>query len=346
MDKQALERKTGSTAQVMGIRDCILQGGKAHGTRAIELYNTSGLSLTVLPDRGMDISDLRCNGLNLSFLSKTGITASPYFAEDGARGFFRSFFAGFLTTCGLTYMGSACQDNGEQLGLHGVISNTPAEEVCPQTKWVNSKPLLTVSGKVKQARVFGENLVLQRSVTLDGEKNCFIIEDQVENLDFSPAPLMLLYHMNFGYPLLSPSCQLYIPSYKVSPRDDESQTGLSTYAKISEPIDGAKEQVFYHKIQPDRNQKANVMLVNRKLNTGVKISYDPEVLPFFTQWKCMKSGEYVLGLEPGTCHVSGRAQAKIDGSLRYLQPGETKRVRIEVLVLTSSAEIRNALLYL
>lgn len=92
MDKQTLFRKTGGMEQVLGVRDCVLQGGKAQGTRAVELYNASGLSVTVLPGRGMDISSLKCKGINLSFLSKTGITASPYFTEDGARGFFRGFF--------------------------------------------------------------------------------------------------------------------------------------------------------------------------------------------------------------------------------------------------------------
>ena len=346
MDKQTLFRKTGGMEQVLGVRDCVLQGGKAQGTRAVELYNASGLSVTVLPGRGMDISSLKCKGINLSFLSKTGITASPYFTEDGARGFFRGFFAGFLTTGGLTYMGGACKDEGEPLGLHGVISNTPAYEVCPETVWEGGKPLLTVSGKVKEARVFGEHVVLSRRVTLNGEENSFIIEDDVENLDFAPTPLMLLYHMNFGYPLLSPACELHIPSYDVSPRDKEAESGLSELLSISAPIDGAKEQVFFHKIRPGRDKRAHVVLANKELKMGVELIYDPEALPFFTQWKCMKSGEYVLGLEPGTCHVMGRAQAKKDGSLRYLQPGKTKRVKIEVRVLTSTSEIRHALLCL
>ena len=191
--------------------------------------------------------------------------------------------------------------------------------------------------------MFGEHVVLHRRVSLDGEENSFTIEDEIENLDFAPAPLMLLYHMNFGYPLLSPACELHIPSVDVSPRDKDAESGLSELLSISEPIDGAKEQVFFHKIRPGKDKRAHVVLANKELKAGVELIYDPETLPFFTQWKCMKSGEYVLGLEPGTCHVKGRAQAKKDGSLRYLQPGETKRVKIEVRVLTTSSGIRHAL---
>lgn len=346
MNKMEFLRLTGSTEQVLGVRDCTLRGGKAEGTRAVELYNACGLELTVLPGRGMDIASLRCQGVNLSFLSKTGVTSSSYFTEDGTRGFFRSFFAGFLTTGGLTYMGSACEDHGEQLGLHGVVSNTPAYEVCPQTVWENGAPVLTVSGKVKEARVFGEHVVLNRRITLMGEENRFLIEDEVENLDFYPVPLMLLYHMNFGYPLLSPACELHIPSFDVSPRDKEAETGLTELTSITPPEDGFKEQVFFHKIRPSKGKKAHVMLANKDLKIGVEIIYEPESLPCFTQWKCMKSGEYVLGLEPGTCHVMGRAQAKKDGSLVYLQPGEKKAFKIEVKVLTSAPEIRHALVRL
>lgn len=79
MDKQTLFRKTGGMEQVLGVRDCVLQGGKAQGTRAVELYNASGLSVTVLPGRGMDISSLKCKGINLSFLSKTGNYRFPIF---------------------------------------------------------------------------------------------------------------------------------------------------------------------------------------------------------------------------------------------------------------------------
>ena len=37
----------------------------------------------------------------------------------------------------------------------------------------------------------------------------------------------------------------------------------------------------------------------------------------------MRSGEYVLGLEPSTCYTMGRAEERVNGELRVLRPFET-----------------------
>ena len=143
-------RWVGSPAQLYGIEDFRLIGGRAQGMRCMRMYNAEGLSLTVLPDRGMDIGQFSICGKNLSFLSCTGPVNSTYFAEDGARAF-RTFGG---STRRLTYMGAACTDENEALGLHGVIANLPAQEVCGTSAGGN----LRVSGSVRQARVFGETL--------------------------------------------------------------------------------------------------------------------------------------------------------------------------------------------
>lgn len=38
----------------------------------------------------------------------------------------------------------------------------------------------------------------------------------------------------------------------------------------------------------------------------------------------MGEGEYVLGLEPCNCYVCGRLDAKNNGTLEFLEPGETR----------------------
>lgn len=61
-------------------------------------------------------------------------------------------------------MGSPCQDNGEHFGLHGRISNTPAEEVYSGTRWIDGKPVLMISGRMREANFFGENVILDREI--------------------------------------------------------------------------------------------------------------------------------------------------------------------------------------
>ncbi len=344
MNKLELYRRVGTTAQVFGIKDYRLIGGKADAMRALELYNAAGVSLIVLPDRGMDIASLSCRGTNISFLSKTGLTNSTYFTEDGAKGFLKSFYAGFLTTGGLTYMGAADRDEGENLGLHGVVSNIPASEVCPYIEWNENKDnaSIEVSGRVKQAQVFGEHIIMDRKITLQTDQSVFTIEDKIENLSFERTPFMILYHMNFGYPMLSPECELLLPSMRIIPRDNAAREGLSEYLKITDPVDGYEEQVFFHEMVADKDGQVRYMLINRDLELGVEISYPAEQLTHFTHWKSMRSGEYVLGLEPGNCHVMGRSTARMDGSLKYLEPGESRNIKIEVRIYEGADCINKA----
>jgi hypothetical protein len=63
------------------------------------------------------------------------------------------------------------------------------------------------------------------------------------------------------------------------------------------------------------------------------VKYDKESLPFFTEWKMMGEGVYVVGLEPGNCHVQGRAKEREMGTLEILEPGEEKMVELEMGVL-------------
>ncbi len=338
MDQRELYQWTGDPAQLFGIQDCYLMGGKAEGMRMLRLSNATGLELSVLPSRCMDIARLSFCGRNLSFLSKTGLVDSRYFAEDGSKGFFRNFFAGFLTTCGLTYMGAACTDMGEKLGLHGTISNTPAEEVCSYVDYSGTRPVLKAFGRVRQAQVFSEHLTLERKIELEAEDASFTITDKIENLGFEPTPLMILYHMNFGYPLLSPSLRMYLPSYHVTARDEAAQKGISKHLSIEEPRDGEQEQVFFHKMR-ENNGRAGFMLENPELDMAIEVFYPAKVLPELTQWKSMRSGEYVLGLEPGNCHVKGRAAAREDGSLQFLGAGESVTIDIRVNIFSGSQTI-------
>lgn len=63
---------------------------------------------------------------------------------------------------------------------------------------------------------------------------------------------------------------------------------------------------------------------------GVYIKTDLKQLPYFTQWKTMGEGEYVVGLEPCNCMTLGREKERQRGTLRMIQPGEVKDFKIEV----------------
>ena len=45
-----------------------------------------------------------------------------------------------------------------------------------------------------------------------------------------------------------------------------------------------------------------------------------DTLPILAQWKNMKSGDYVLGLEPSSCYIMGRERERKEGRLMTLEP--------------------------
>jgi hypothetical protein len=123
------------------------------------------------------------------------------------------------------------------------------------------------------------------------------------------------------------------------PRDHEAEKGASTATNIPAPVSGYNEQVFYHDLIADSDGFASAVLENRRLGLGLFVRYRQKELPRFIQWKMMAEGEYVLGIEPANCHVSGRAKEREQGTLQFLEPGEERSFLVRIGVLEGSAEI-------
>ena len=148
MSAVMLREYVGDISQLADAREGRLVDGRSDGMRVIDVKTAKGLSFSILPSRGMDIAWASYKGLPLSFISKAGVVHPAYFEKDGM-GFLRSFTCGMLTTCGLTYMGAPCEDENEMLGLHGRISNIPAQNVSILKEWNGNRYEINVSGEVQ-----------------------------------------------------------------------------------------------------------------------------------------------------------------------------------------------------
>ena len=338
MDHRELLRYIGNYNQLFGMKEYVLSSGKAKGVKAFDINNGTGLEFTVVADRCLDISRLAFKGVNCSYLSQTGIV-SPEYYHGSDRSFFRNFYAGFLTTCGLRNVGGSCSNNNEFFELHGLISNIPGEEVCASTVWDGDNPVMTMSGQMREARFFGENLLLKRKISCPFGENRILIHDRVENMGFKRELLMLLYHFNLGYPLLDEDAVWLSPSREVVPRDCEAAKGCQSYQRMQSPTHDYAEQVFYHDLKTDTDGNTCVAMVNHRLALGIAIHFNKKQLFNLTQWKQMGEGEYVLGIEPCNCYVGGRMDARNQDILEYLEPGESKNVDMEVKIVTGAHEI-------
>jgi hypothetical protein len=345
-----LLRRIGSLEQVAGIRSVQLQDGKARGLEALEFVTGSGLAFTVLPGRGMDIGSASFNGASLCWRSAVGDVKAEFFEPEGI-GWLRSFGGGLLTTCGMTYAGAPCEDQGEQLGLHGRVSNIPAEAVSYDVGWRGNAAVLSARGKVRETRVFGENLVLTRTISAWLGESRIAIEDEVSNEGYERTPLMMLYHFNFGFPLLDEGTRLYARSRSAILRETKKEIARSRWQQFPAPQRGrrgdrgVREEVFYHEMQADKRGNVTLVLANESFcagrGLGIYLRYRQRELPRFVQWKMAGEGTYVLGLEPANCWVEGRAAERRRGTLFFLRPGESRRFALEVGVLASRAETQS-----
>lgn len=320
-ERNFLLERVGCIEQLAHIRQSVLDDGRGRGTRIAEFVNGSGLNFTVNIDRGMDIADATFKGIPLDWKSSNRYVAPSFYEPEGLS-WLRTWGGGLLTGCGLRNVGGPDSAGGETHGLHGRISHIPAEDVTVEKQWIDGKYVQSISGWVKQTAVFFENLHLRRKISSVMGENSITIEDTIENHGFAVSPLMLLYHMNLGFPLLNENAYIEADNHNVVPRDGKAALGIKEWHTMTPPQPGYSEQVFYHEIPPGKDGFACVTLKNPDLKLAFKLEYRTAELPYFVQWKQMGQGEYVVGFEPANCHPEGQTAESKRGTLREIGPGE------------------------
>ena len=342
--REGLREVVGDVAQVAGARPSVLCEGKADGVRAVEVYTGTGFAFTVLPGRGMDIPFASYRGTPLSFLSGTGITHPGYYEEPGDA-WLRGFYGGLLTTCGIAAAGAPGTDQGRAFGLHGRYSNAAAEDLCVEQAWEGDEYLIRLSGTVREVSAMNEHLVLTRTCETRLGARGFRLHDVVENRGFEEQPLMLLYHFNYGFPLLAPGARIVAPIQATTPRNDDARRdrGVEECRAIGGPVAGYREKVFFHDLAADAQGRTFVALVNPDVGDGTPLAiverFNVRELPAFTQWKMVRKGFYVLGLEPGTVTPLGRGVLRERGTLPMLAGQQTCSITIDFEVLDAAGEI-------
>ena len=333
MTRKEICARIGNLSQVAGIKQYTYNSGRADGVEAIEV-GTGDFSFVALPSRCLDIAFASYKGRQMGYISKSGIRSSHYFVERGDKGFLDNFFGGLMTTSGLNNIGASSHDMGKDFGMHGELSNIPADEKSAETLWNGDECTFRLRAKMFHSRFYAEDLGFDRVITAKLGENRLFVEDTVENLDFNSAPNMLLYHINFGYPLVDEHTEFITsPIVKTVPRTPKAARGLETFGKLSVPINNYEEECFYHWFAPGDNASAFTALYNPELDLSFYLRYDTNALPYFIQWKMMREREYVFGFAPATTLVDGRSDAREKGVLPFIQPFEKKKYRLELGVV-------------
>jgi len=329
--------KISNHRQIGGIETYTIGDGNGKGTRIAWLNTGSGLRIQLVIDRAMDIAGAFHNQHSLSWLSHRGIVPSNPFATRGTH-WLDSFGGGLLTTCGLTHVGGPEKDEYGERGLHDTISNIPAEvNTIKQPDLSSQHPKMSITGTVFQSSVFGPHLKLKRTVSARLGESVIHVHDEVTNVGNEPAPHMILYHCNFGWPLVDEGTMLQWEGDWEAP-DKKSRDIFNTsnsFKRCSSPLDahrGANEAVAYIDIEPDSNGSCHCGINNSNLGLKLSMEFKKEQLPWLTNWQHWGRDEYVTALEPGSHPPIGQTKARKEGSLIHLDVAETKVYDIKVSI--------------
>ncbi len=331
------QKYCGNTYQLFGTRQYRLTDGSSDGCRCIDVRTGGGFEYTVVTDRGMDISLATYQGVNLTYLTANA-EAHPSFYNAWDTQWLYTFTGGMVTTCGPKYLGNPCVDGEEQLGLHGRSSALPAKQVCCQVQETEGN--ICISGLLQDAPTFGSKLSIRRTIQSKYGQAGLILEDTVTNIGSSPSELTLLYHINFGYPLLCEDTQIHIPMAHCEPYDDYSAQRMQERGSVKAPS-GENLEKNYLYIPDPAQQQAAAFVWNPKLLDGLAMSirFSPEQLPYFSQWLLEDCKDYVLALEPANTPCEPRAVLRERGLLPMLEAGETKTFRVQLEVLQGNGVI-------
>ena len=306
--------------------------GLTPGGRRVRVTVADGFDVELLPDRALDLGSVAYQGIPLGFITPA-VLAAPRAA--GPAGFAQRFGAGLLTTCGLDHFGPPIRDHGQDLPQHGAASELPAAQLRTETGWRDGHFTLSVSGRMRQWRIFGEDLIWDRTVSTTLGSNTLHIADEITNAGAQPWPHMVLYHINLGHPVLDEGTTLTVSNGGAAPdpRDDAAAAVLDTWNRFGPPQPGFNEAVFRHSLAPEAG-RAEIVVDNPTLGVSVAIQTDPRQLPWVFQWTMSGHGTYVLGIEPANCPViTGRADARASGVLSVLEPGEARRYDVGIRVV-------------
>lgn len=330
MDRQGLFRYTGHMSQVADIREITFQEERAAGMKGWQIKN-GPLLFTVMKDKCLDIAEISYKGVQLNFLSKPGLQGRNHYDTNGAEAQ-RSIMGGLLFTCGLENI-CAPYEGSRNYPMHGRIRTTPAAHTGVDTVWNGDSYELSVHGEMREAELFGENLLLRRRISTSYPGKQIFLEDIIENQGFREEPCMLLYHFNFGYPFLEEDTEVILPTRKVIPRDETAAAHMQAYDRMEAPVDCEPEYVFLHELAAEEDGHTFAAVINRKRNMGIRLDFSKKELPYFMQWKSLASGDYVLGLEPANSSVYGRKYHEELGDLHTIQPfsRETKKLTLTIL---------------
>lgn len=318
------------------------KSGLSAGVDTVTIWNDK-LRVSILPTRGMGLWRADCQGIPLGWESPVRGPVHPQFVplmEPMGLGWLDGFDE-WLCRCGLTSNGAPEFDAQGQLlyPLHGRIANRPAHDV---TLGIDeSAGTIRVTGIVEETRFHFYKLRMTSTITLRRGCTDIQVDDRIDNVSDTPTEIQLLYHINYGPPLLGKGSQFVAPVTRVVPRSDLAAEQARSWSDYHGPEANTAETVYFTSLAADSDGDTQVMLIAPDRTRAAAIRFSTRQLPCFTLWKNETSllDGYVTGLEPGTNYPNPYGFEKARGRVVELAPRARYDVQLQLSVDQTQDEV-------
>jgi len=176
---------------------------------------------------------------------------------------------------------------------------------------------------VEESRFHFLKLRMKSTITTKVGESSLRVRDEIENFSALEAETQMLYHVNFGDPLLDAGSKLVAPIKTVVPRNARAAAGIAGWDSYPAPQAGYDEQVYFLELLADAAGSTRSLLRNAHGTRGVSLIYNKAQLPWFTLWKdtAANADGYVTGLEPGTNFPNPRSYEGKQGRVAKIPAG-------------------------
>ncbi|MDK2633624.1 aldose 1-epimerase family protein [Pantoea stewartii subsp. indologenes] len=324
------------------IEQKVLHGGKQEGSKLLVIRSQDGLTITLIPTRGMNLLRVEGFGTRLGWDSPVKEVVNPAFINLESRnglGWLEGFNE-MMVRCGYEWTGHPVNDKGRIYTLHGKAGNTPVSQL--EVEVADAAPHeIRIRGLIKESTFKKADLQTWTELRYVPGSNQFSLHDVLTNHSDYPHDYEIIYHSNFSTPILEEGARFMAPMSGISPFNDYAKAGLKNWQTYQGPTKDFDEMVFNIKPLSDKNHQTVAAVVNKAGNKGASIQFDTQQLPLLTLWKntdTLKQG-YVTGIEPGTNYAYPVTIEREQKRVKQLAPGASATFDLTYTLLHNSDQV-------
>ncbi len=261
-------------------------------------------------------------------------------------------FNEWMVRCGLEFAGHPGVDKfinntGDEaemmLTLHGKIGNIPATTAYVT---IDRKPphRIRIRGSVNERMFYGPKLELKTELSMLPGETRFRIDDEVHNHGAFDQEFQLIYHGNFGAPLLEKGAKFHTAAKSIAPMNAHAGKAIDNWQTYAGPTKGFIEEVYLFEPLADKKGNALAVLTSNNGKRAATVKWSTKELPYLTVWKntAAKADGYVTGIEPATGFPFNRSVERKTGRLAKLPAGQSRRFGLEFELLSSAKTVKAA----